>query len=164
MVSIPRLQLCEALDRTGLGALLVPLLSGLLDLGAEHEDMLVHEGLPEIRPFHGSQHGIDDGHSPLLDPRVGPAAPPAPTDLMVPVRHVRGWSTSHRSGEPGSLVLRARLTSAPGERLHRWAQADEFSWPWRSALSCSECRRLQPRSDVVGLCRLSPAALLRGHG
>ena len=40
----------------------VPFCCGLLDLGAQHEDVLVHEGLAEEAAVHRSSHRVDLGH------------------------------------------------------------------------------------------------------
>ena len=60
------LQLPEAADRGLLGMLLVPLLGGLLDLRAEDEDVLVHEGLTQVGTLDPAQDGGDDRHRPSL--------------------------------------------------------------------------------------------------
>ena len=73
--------------------LFVPLLRGLLDLGTQDEDVLVHEGLSQCRSLHWPSHGVDLRHSPPsrcpVRPRSGdggivpaggvtPPIPPAP--------------------------------------------------------------------------------------
>ena len=42
----------------------VPLVGGLLDLRAQDEDVLVHEGLSERRSLHWPSHGVDLRHPP----------------------------------------------------------------------------------------------------
>ena len=44
--------------------LFVPLVGGLLDLGAQDEDVLVHEGPSQCLSLHRPSHGVDLGHPP----------------------------------------------------------------------------------------------------
>ena len=71
-VDPPVLQLPQTLHGDGLRTLLVPFRRRLLDFGAEHEDVLVHEGRSEVAPLDRPPHRIDAGHplGPLL--RHGP--------------------------------------------------------------------------------------------
>ena len=62
-VSIPcALSSRSFVNGAGLLGRLVPLVRRLLDLGAQHEDVLVHQGAPEAAAVDRSSHRVDLGH------------------------------------------------------------------------------------------------------
>src|SRR5450755_186538 len=63
------LELSQFGDGTGSLGRLVPLLGRLLDVGAEHDDVLVHQGGPQSRPVNRPLDGVDLGHRTPSRPR-----------------------------------------------------------------------------------------------
>ena len=103
---------------------LVPLVRRLLDLGAQHEDVLVHQGASEPGPVDRSPHGVDLGHRlPLpVSKRPEDAGRIVAAGAAMSQRLHSGFCVSVESGMFGWSRLQPRSVTpcqSPPNRTHQ---------------------------------------------